>query len=61
MIQETSIIFHSGLHPSKTEVIFTLYDDPVNWVTAKSRCESLGQRLAVLDTPEKRAALQEQL
>ena len=61
MIQETAVIFHSGLHLSKAEIIFTLYDDPVNWMTAKSGCESLGQRLAVLDTPEKRAALQEQL
>ena len=39
-------------------VIFTLHDDnDADWFTAKFRCEALGERLAVLDTAEKRHAL----
>ena len=39
-------------------VTFTLYNDNVNWATAKSRCEDRGQRLAVLDTAQRRDELQ---
>ena len=42
-------------------VNFTLHDEKVHWHTAKSRCEALGQRLAVLDTEDKRTTLQEQM
>ena len=41
-------------------VIFTSFDESVNWSTAKSKCEDLGQRLAVLDTKEKLMAFREQ-
>ena len=44
----------------ESAVLFTRYDGPANWLTAKTNCEALGQRLAVLDTLEKRDALQEQ-
>ena len=40
---------------------FTLYDERVKWSTAKSRCEALGQRLAVVDTADKLTALKEQV
>ena len=51
----------SSIHVSDTEsvvsaVTFTLSDEEVDWDTAKSRCEALGQRLAVLDTEEKLTA-----
>ena len=42
-------------------VIFTRHYEEVDWNTAKSRCETVGQRLAVLDTVEKLVALQEQV
>ena len=42
-------------------VNFTLHNDTVDWPTAKSRCEALGQRLAVLDTEQKQTELQEQV
>ena len=38
-------------------MIFTRFNERVNWTTAKSRCEAVGQTLAVLDTEEKRTAL----
>ena len=57
----TQITILSGLQLVGAEVIFTLYDDEVNWATAKSRCESLGQRLVVLDTAEKRNELKAQM
>ena len=41
--------------------IFTLYNEDVNWNTAKSRCEEDGQRLAVPDTTDKLTALKRQL
>ena len=44
----------------ESAVTFTCTRVDVNWPTAKSRCESMGQRLAVLDTKEKREALREQ-
>ena len=44
-----------------TAVKFTLYEERVAWDTAKSRCEAAGQRLAVLDTADKLAALKEQM
>ena len=50
----------SGAEIVETTVLFTRYNGPANWMTAKSNCETLGQRLAVLDTMEKRDALQEQ-
>ena len=34
---------------AETGVIYTLYEG-LNWNQAKSRCEALGQRLAILDT-----------
>ena len=40
---------------------FTRHDDDADWHTAKSRCEALGGRLAVLDTEEKLVVLQEQV
>ena len=40
--------------------MFMKFDGPVTWLTAKLKCEALGQRLAVLDTPEKLTVLQEQ-
>ena len=33
---------------------FTLHNEERTWFEAKDHCESLGQRLAVLDMPEKR-------
>ena len=33
----------------------------IDWMTAKSKCEALDQRLAVLDTEEKLAAVREQM
>ena len=45
---------------AEPSVIFTLFTEDVNWVTAKSRCEDLAQMLAVLDTEEKRTSLREQ-
>ena len=54
--------FLSGPLPVDSTFIFTLHDDDdADWNTAKSRCETLGQRLAVLDTEEKRDALQAQM
>ena len=41
-------------------IYFTLHDERVNWTVAKSRCEALGQTLAVLDTEDKLTALKEQ-
>ena len=54
------------LHPAvtiakKSTIKFTLYGEKVEWDTAKSRCEDVGQRLAVLDTEEKLTALKEQV
>ena len=45
---------------TESAVIFTNFDESVNWMTAKSRCEDLGQRLTVLDTKEKLMAFREQ-
>ena len=42
-------------------ISFTLHEEQVNWNKAKSRCEALGQRLAVLDTEDKLTALKEQV
>ena len=44
----------------ESTVLFTRYDGSANWLTAKANCEAKGERLAVLDTEEKRDALQEQ-
>ena len=44
----------------KADVTFTLHTNTTDWLTAKLRCEDLGGRLAVLDTAEKRDALQAQ-
>ena len=51
----------SGAESAALVINFTLHDENVNWNTAKSRCEALGQRLAVLDTPDKLATLREQV
>ena len=54
--------FLSGPLTVDSTFIFTLHDDDdADWFTAKSRCEALGQRLAVLDTEEKLIALQAQM
>ena len=46
-----TLCFHFSVTESaESSVIFTLFTEDVNWVTAKSRCEDLGQRLAFLDT-----------
>ena len=42
-------------------VNYTSYDDRVTWNAVKSRCEDLGQRLAVEDTAYKLTALREQV
>ena len=49
-----------GVNVERSQAVFTLHEESVNWDTAKSRCETRGQRLAVLDTAAKRVALQEQ-
>ena len=49
-----------GLDAAQSRVVFNLFRDEVDWHTAKSECEAHGQRLAVLDTEEKRSALQAQ-
>ena len=51
----------SGAEMVGSAFIFTLHYEEVDWYTAKSRCEALGQRLAVLDTEEKLIALREQV
>ena len=56
-----SRLFSTGTESAVSDVIFTRYDETVNWDTAKSRCAALGERLAVLDTAEKISALQEQV
>ena len=56
-----SKLFSTGTESAVSDVTFTRYDETVNWDTAKSRCEALGERLAVLDTAEKLSALQEQM
>ena len=43
----------SGVKPEVSAVKFILHDVNVNWTAAKSRCEALGQRLAVIDTEDK--------
>ena len=56
--------FSSCVLVVKSEVFvvnFTSYDDRVTWNVAKSRCEDLGQRLAVVDTAYKLTALREQV
>ena len=44
-----------------SEFIFTLFNAATTWHGAKSNCEMLGQRLVVLDTVEKEAALKAQM
>ena len=51
----------TGAKLAVSTVTFTRHDDYVDWNMAKSRCEADGQRLAVLDAPEKLTALQEQV
>ena len=52
----------SGGEPVASAVTFTQYtQERVNWTIAKSRCENWGQRLAVLDTPEKLTAFRKQM
>ena len=49
-----------GLGVADSGVVFTLFRNTVTWETAKSNCEAEGQRLAILDTEEKRSAFQAQ-
>ena len=51
----------SGLEMVESAVNFTLHTENVDWTTAKSRCETLGEKLAVLDTKDKLTASQEQV
>ena len=41
--------------------IFKLSSDHATWPEAKSKCEAQGQRLAVIDSAEKQAALKAQV
>ena len=45
---------------AESVILFTLFRNFVDWQTAKSNCEAEGQRLAILDTEEKRSAFQAQ-
>ena len=47
----------SGIGLVESSVIFSSDGPYASWSTAKSFCEDSGQRLAVLDTEEKRTAL----
>ena len=49
-----------GLNVAEAGVVFTMFDYDVDWYTAKANCEADGQRLAVLDTEEKRTAMKAQ-
>ena len=45
----------------KSSVNFTLYNEEVDWNTAKASCEVDGQILAVLNTTDKLTTLKQQL
>ena len=55
-----SLLVSQG-HRVRSEFVLTFFNEKETWHGAKSKCEHLGQRLAVLDTLDKRTAIASQM